>query len=204
MRMNWEYIAGFFDGEGCVSTGPNAQRKGAFNTRICIAQSGNEGKTVLTLMKVFLETHGIQSSICDRGVRRGTNRPMFILRMWSRLSVERFLAAMLPLVSVKRVVVEDTLRFLRLYPSVRGPETTNRNRERSKYGSHVLDVGQLKADRASGMIWTAIASKHGVNSYTIRRHIDPSFRAKYNAQRRAMHAARITRMKAERLLEEGV
>lgn len=47
-----EYIAGFFDGEGCITYQKRGTNKGYY--RIFMAQSGNEGLKLLTAIRDFL------------------------------------------------------------------------------------------------------------------------------------------------------
>jgi len=55
--MNWEYIAGFFDGEGCVYTYQDT------SVRLDISQK--KSRKVLEDIQFFLSANGIRSSIYD-------------------------------------------------------------------------------------------------------------------------------------------
>jgi hypothetical protein len=195
--MNWDYIAGFFDGEGSLSTMNFTWRNTLANTVVCITQTGQEGWVVLNVMMVFLREHGIVSYISTQK-RRANYRQMHHLKICARPSVRLFLDQMVSRVSVKKVVVQDTLRFIKVFPSIKGATTANRNRERGKYGAVNLDVEVVKQDRASGMKYVAIARKHGVDYYTIKKYLDPEYRHRYDAYRKKWRENQAAKLKAAR------
>jgi hypothetical protein len=191
MRITWEYIAGFFDGEGSVSTQNQIHRPGSYCTGVAIAQSGDEGSTVLSAIQAFLLVHGIKGYIHHN--RRGTNRPMHYYKISARPSVTLFLEAMLPRVSVKRLIVQDTLRFLKLYPSVNSAAIIERNKARGKYGAVGLDPVQLRADLAELKTLKAVGEKYGVNFYTIKKYLDPEYRQRYDDYRKKWRADKVVK-----------
>lgn len=195
MKLTWDYIAGFFDGEGSVSTMCFTHRQGIQGTVATLSHSGAEGLFILTQIRDFLWERGIKGYL-QKPQTNGRYRPMHNLKMSSRASTEAFLKEMLPRVSVKRVIVQDTLRFFTMNPSIRGPITAERNRERGKQGAVQLDVEQLKADRASGMPMKELAAKYNCNAYTIKKYLDPEYRVRYDAYRKEWRAKRAAQMKA--------
>mgnify|MGYP001595777668 CR=1 FL=1 len=193
--MNWEYIAGFFDGEGSLSTMSSTYRPTM--TIACLTQSGKEGFVILSAIRDFLWALGIKGYICSAN-RRGNYRQIHNLRMSSRIGVTLFLEAMLPRVSVKRVIVQDTLRYFKMYPSTNTLATIERNKARGKYGSAGLDPEQLRRDLIELGTRKAVAAKYGVNPYTITKYLDPDYRKKYDAYRRQWRAKKIAEMQATR------
>ncbi len=195
MKVSWDYIAGFFDGEGSVSTMNFTHRDTLAATIVTLSQSGSEGFEILTKIRDFLLAAGIKGYVHSQ-TRRKPYRQMHHLKVCARPSVEALLRQLLPRVSVKRVVVQDTLRFIIAFPSIKGAMTAIRNRERGKYGSLNLDVESLRADVAAGLSRKAIAAKHGCSTYTIERYLDPNYRIRYDAYRKEWRARQAAKAKA--------
>lgn len=101
-------------------------------------------------------------------------------------------------VSVKKVVVHDTLRFYTLYPSLQGKANAERNKRLGKYGSTQLDVGVLRADLAELKTLKAVAAKHGVNTYTVKKYLDSNYRKQYDLYRKNWRANRLAKITAAR------
>lgn len=163
MKLTWEYIAGFFDGEGCVSTHANRARRGSFGTHVSMSQSQERGRLLLLEIQAFLAGYGIKSYLLR--INKRAALPQWNLTLAARPSVTVFLQHMLGRVAIKRIVVEDTLRFLRLFPSTRGPVTSSRNREGCEHVTREL----IQTERAEGLTLQAIADKHGVSRSTIKK-----------------------------------
>ena len=103
--MTFEYIAGFFDGEGCVIT------LGAHRHLVGLAQ---RTPRVLHTIKAFLADHGIAAQIyesTDR--RRAVHVQTYQLQITNMVSVERFLAAVVPHLIVKRNISARALKRTR-------------------------------------------------------------------------------------------
>ena len=119
--MSWEYIAGFFDGEG------NVQYFGSKPfPSINIAQSKDRGFRVLSLIREFLEMQGIKAQLYSydalrfygqRGVDRGY-ADVHKLHVIGRDAVVKFMENVLPFLHVKQLEVQDCLRYETLYPSL--------------------------------------------------------------------------------------
>ncbi|HKS73745.1 MAG TPA: LAGLIDADG family homing endonuclease, partial [Terriglobales bacterium] len=61
-QIGWAYIAGFFDGEGCLhAVGPSVGGKGRF--RVTISQSLDVGRITLEEIASFLSEHGIRAYV---------------------------------------------------------------------------------------------------------------------------------------------
>jgi intein/homing endonuclease len=117
--LTWEYLAGFFDGEGCLNTGSGSSRRSTGFSRIFLAQSGPQGLAVLREIQDFLEQYAIQSSLLTRPKVKAHHEAAHILTIGRRDSLLAFLTAIRGHVRVKKQVVEDTRRFLLIYPSTR-------------------------------------------------------------------------------------
>ncbi len=103
-RIDWSYVAGFFDGEGTVGT------SGKYSICASISQKDLH---VLDLIVHFLLGQGVEANI--NGYPSGASNLCIRAR-----SLKSFLEGVRPYVIVKKQVVEDAWRSLRLFPK-RGP-----------------------------------------------------------------------------------
>lgn len=108
--MNWNYLAGFFDGEGCIYF-----RVGAWNKKIHITQKGERGRKVLSEIQDFLQEHGIKSQLT---LRSGTD--YWMLWLCAQKDMTNFLYGVFPYLRVKKLEAQDLLRYFKLYPSIVG------------------------------------------------------------------------------------
>lgn len=111
--FSWEYVAGLFDGEGNVYAGMNG---GSPSIRVYLAQSGEQGLTVLTELSVWLKARGIVSHLHKEGptyrFNFKTELPAYRLYIWRRQSVLEFLANVLPYLHIKvKQVLKHTGKF---------------------------------------------------------------------------------------------
>ena len=105
-KMTWEYLAGFFDGEGTIRfTNNNA-------CHWSIAQAHPRGRAILEEIQTFLREQGIPTGIHARQRKDG----MYTLWISKRASVEQIGRATLPYLRIKKVEVQDVLRYLQLFP----------------------------------------------------------------------------------------
>ena len=113
--MNWSYIAGFFDGEGSLGLTNLGSNNCCF--RVSMAQG-----TVPVLSKIqeFLAQEDIPCRI-----ELNTNRFHMLtkkhksvhqLRITVRKNVTKFCELVLPYCVVKKALVQDVGRFLKMYP----------------------------------------------------------------------------------------
>ena len=113
--MNWAYIAGFFDGEG--SLGLNKLGANSNCWRVSLAQGT---VPVLEEMKCFLEEEGISSRLELNTnlfhMSTKNHKSVHQLRITVRADVVKFCRGVLPYCIVKKTVVQDAIRFLRIYP----------------------------------------------------------------------------------------
>ena len=120
--MNWAYIAGFFDGEGCLHMVSMSNRRLFQGFNIHIVQAGKRGKRALQQMQEFLHDEGVTSGIYyhkpykERKVY--SKQEIWELAFGSRDSIVRFLERILPYLTVKKSEAQDALRMFQLYPKV--------------------------------------------------------------------------------------
>lgn len=147
-QMSWEYIAGFFDGEGHVSL--NRQQKngeGQFsrgNPRVTLVQAHERGKNLLEEISLFLTENAITSvvEIHDDGEHRSK---CYRLRITGFRGVVPFLTAVFPYLRIKKLEAQDILRYDLVFPTLVG-----------KGHSHRSNV--LKA-------WVTRRARYGTNGY---------------------------------------
>src|ERR1700722_79291 len=125
MTMTWPYIAGFFDGEGCLhAVGPGGAAKGRF--RVTIAQSEEVGRLVLQEMADFMQEQGIYAYVCGHHNRKeqrehpGKRKPMWNLWITQQRSIKMFIEGVFPYLRVKRQRAEDYRRIVIMTPTQTG------------------------------------------------------------------------------------
>ena len=103
MTINWDYIAGFFDGEGSV-----VHISGG-SYRIAIAQSNKE---VLDIIANFLGEYGIHTWITYKQPTKLTRSPGYHLAFSKSTSVRFFLETIIDKIIVKRKRAIEVLENL--------------------------------------------------------------------------------------------
>jgi hypothetical protein len=108
--MNWSYIAGFFDGEGCISLQTTRMQ-------VSIYQSGSIGQSTLEEIQQWLTLEGIDSNLYHRK-RFGTlsKKEMWELRISSRESQLKFLKSIRPYSRIKKILIQDCMRYFIIFP----------------------------------------------------------------------------------------
>lgn len=152
--ISWDFVIGFFEGEGTCCTYSNRARRGNYGTVVSMCQSGSEGQLLLIEIRDFLVAQGISCNVYGGNYKIGpektligSKRPMWSLRMSSRVSCVAFLKAIRSSVRIKKQVVEDTLRFLTLFPEPeRGLYFKELNAHRKATGWYVnnLKIGRKR------------------------------------------------------------
>jgi hypothetical protein len=108
--MNWAYIAGFFDGEGCLSLHTTRMN-------ISIYQSGAIGEQVLREIGAWLSTKGIESIMYHRNrTDKLSKKELWEVRLNKRASQLKFLSGVLPFIRVKKVLAQDCVRYYTMFP----------------------------------------------------------------------------------------
>lgn len=123
MEMSWAYIAGFFDGEGClhaVGDGMAGQHK--FSITIC--QADDIGKQVLTEIRNFLQDHGINAFVAAHAPTIYKKKPHWkqCWNLWIRQqrSIRLFIEGVYPYLRVKKQRAEDYRRLCILSQNASG------------------------------------------------------------------------------------
>jgi hypothetical protein len=115
MVMSWQYIAGFFDGEGSMGINVGGRRLGVY-----IAQSGPLGLLLLGRIRSFLDEQGVKSSVYETG-KAGKHRrtmPSYRIGMCGFDSALRFITCVFPYLYIKKSYAQDVIRYNILYPSL--------------------------------------------------------------------------------------
>ena len=117
--MNWEYIAGFFDAQGCVGFYTTTKEyrysyvkipKGRKQRMIIMTQKTRQ---VLEDIHCFLKSEGIESQIDERkNILNGRVFPFYRLEVRGRASKIKFLEEIKDKVILKRSKVIDALEDL--------------------------------------------------------------------------------------------
>jgi len=122
MRMNWDYIAGLFDGEGSIQIKDYPDRS---QGRGIVLVIGITDWGVLDRLKEFLETQGIKSSVYRRTALRGKERkPTQWWQISNKWDATRFLLAIRNRVIVKKNRLLEALEFRKRLTAHTRPFTT--------------------------------------------------------------------------------
>jgi len=115
-EIGWAYIAGFFDGEGCVKVRPEYSHGHGYGTpMISISQTRDRGKLLLDEIQEFLLGHNILSKVRSYTPRNLEHQQAWTLWIHSRPGVCLFIQRVLPYVKIKKVEAQDVLRYSKLY-----------------------------------------------------------------------------------------
>lgn len=114
MVVTWEYLAGFFDGEGTVCVPFGA----CFTPRVAMYQSGERGRIVLQAVQKFLIEQDMIFGTLESVQRDGKRKVSWMLTIRKRDDVQCFLTWILPYLIVKKVEAQDSLRYLKMFPRV--------------------------------------------------------------------------------------
>lgn len=108
-ELDWGYVTGFFDGEGCVyiPLGSN----GIGSARLIFSQKLPE---VLFEIQRFLTTNGVSSTVKAR------SKGMHELSIFGRDNLEKVIPKLLSRSVTKQIKLLDLWRFLRCFPSLAG------------------------------------------------------------------------------------
>lgn len=112
--MSWEYLAAFFDGEGTITL----KQRGL---QWSLSQSQARGRKLFNEIQAFLTTEGIRCGIYDYKERK-SNTELHSLFVTHRRQVSQICRSILPYTRIKKVEVQDHLRYMILYPPLnQGP-----------------------------------------------------------------------------------
>ncbi len=109
--MTWEYIAGFFDGEGTICPG-GVSSAGSYGAHINMSQSRPQ-QQILYIIQEFLDSKGINSSIMILPiVYRKNNNIAYRLTVTNAKNIYMFLMEVLPHLIVKKEQAVDLIPAL--------------------------------------------------------------------------------------------
>lgn len=125
--ITWAYVAGFLDGEGTIA---------ARARNVTLFQ---KDPTVLNAIREFLSGQGITAIIYVRKERVHNNLGYLAIQHQLRVSdkahVAEFLWQVRPYVIVKKQLVEDVWRYLKIYPKMTNKMTGALSRITDKHVS---------------------------------------------------------------------
>src|SRR5467141_2483085 len=104
----WEWLAGFFDGEGSINMCMGGNRATVSCT---LTQAGTVGLKVLTDVRLFLQGQGISSCLVHRQRPKSHWTTCHELRLGGRVAVMPFLRGLFPHLKIKKVKAQDVLRY---------------------------------------------------------------------------------------------
>lgn len=101
MSISWQYVAGFFDGEGSI----DIQSKSRYRLTLCQSQKQDY---VLYVISLFLSENRIQSHIKIVVRKPGSLsiQPLSVLNIYGVRNIYTMSAAMLPYLIVKKDKIE--------------------------------------------------------------------------------------------------
>lgn len=115
MVMTWEYMAGFFDGEGSVKLSNGERKGGSGSPKLGLYQSGQRGLVLLKEIQDFMVPYGIISTI--RQLPPIPKRQlMYQLYVYNRIGVMTFVQHVFPYLRIKKLESQDLMRYLKLFP----------------------------------------------------------------------------------------
>jgi hypothetical protein len=159
--MDWPYIAGFFDGEGCLHA-LGSFRKGTQGFRVTISQTQEE---VLKEIAAFLNANGIAAYVLRHRAKprpdaKSPLKPAWNLWITERNSIRKFVEGVFPYLRVKRQRAEDYRRAVILTPNLVGA-TTPQTRLRRDVFFRLMESGKSVTEIATmyGLHYTTVYDK---------------------------------------------
>lgn len=108
--MDWNYIAGFFDGEGNITIHKPNERGATKYVAISVAQKESKAD-VIYIMKEFLEKEGIETHLYLQKTQGEKWENMVALRIANKKNGEKFLKKIIGKLYVKKSEAEKALEF---------------------------------------------------------------------------------------------
>lgn len=148
----WAYMAGFFDAEGCVIGRNRCDGSGnRILGRVSMGQSGEAALKLFPTLRDGLARHGVRSSVVFSSPARGNEQVCYRLDIINRVESIKFMQNVLPYLYMKKVIVQDHLRYFTIFPQWNMPWN----------GVFVPDW-DLLADHRAGLTLGQIAEKRGI------------------------------------------
>lgn len=107
IQLSWKWLAGFFDGEGCIALASQNVGREAKAVRLYVSQNGKQS-WVLDEIADFLEAQGMR--VYRRPLAATGHRDIQVNEFDS---VEYMLKRLVPHLIVKRERAEECLRYMR-------------------------------------------------------------------------------------------
>lgn len=169
MQVTWEWLAGFFDGEGTARIG----RSNSISPMWQLVQAGDRGERVIREVASFITQQGVKRYTL---YSRAANYPgkdivsrleCWLLQVFSREDVILIYRGMLPYLRVKKTDVQDILRYCILYPALnRGVAFKQLNKESGLRRRRPVEV--LKARRKVARRRYYLKNKERIRAYQNR------------------------------------
>lgn len=112
--MDWSYIAGFFDGEGCV-TYSRPRNNGVIYKQYPYLTFSNTNEKVLASIQEFLSSSGIRSKLNSFSRKHRSERgwkECYTLNIYDKHSVQECIYGMHPYLIVKALDAEWAMELL--------------------------------------------------------------------------------------------
>ena len=147
MSLSLEYIAGFFDGEGCINIYSSSSRRGHVRTRLR-ASIGNTDRRPLDAIR---GKFGGQIRTL-----RGHNRPVFVL-VWNGATAASLLDALRPFLIVKATQADLAKEYWAFMQSDSrlAVRVDRRGRKQPAKSDATISIEQAFKDRMHGLKGTA-------------------------------------------------
>ena len=136
-RVDWPYIAGFFDGEGCVSRDRNGRP-------VCTVTQTDGDHFVIEKIQKFLKDNGIAAPVqsYDKGPRTKSHKRLCVS---GACSVEDFLSNILPFLIVKKDKATAALELVRGAGRTRWARESSVESAAREYEKGILSLQQAEA-----------------------------------------------------------
>lgn len=105
MLMTWEYVAGFFDGEGWITLYRTDRNRYGRSVKLGMSQNNRE---VLFVIKKFLESKGLERI----GLYKSHKRKTSCLLIQNKFDIEKFLNGVEPMLIVKAAKCREAREFM--------------------------------------------------------------------------------------------
>jgi hypothetical protein len=157
MNISWQYIAGFFDGEGCV----NVYETQGYLRPYCSMVQAEPRQEVILKISEFLDMEGIDHRI-DTAEQKGYGwKPLHRLQITKRSETLKFLRAIQPYAIAKKADVDRVAEWIEKNP----PKAGRKRLHADKQAKRMLELWE------DGMSQSQIACKFKTHQVAVSRAI---------------------------------
>ena len=135
MQITWQYVAGLFDGEGYVGVQVGGK---AVSAKWSIAQSGKQGELLFSHLIPWLRAQGVKVYLHGYQCKDPRFQKKWAISGHTRASVNALLQGIFPYLIVKKLIAQDILRFLKVFPKL---STATRTDGKAKWEKRVRLYG---------------------------------------------------------------